>query len=542
MNKKRTSRSWNKSTHRFWQEDLGWFLVLALLGAVASHLNIQIPYTGAFIEGRWLFGYMGFVLLQRWWVALLLACVLSVTLIYQFSVATIFIGNMLYAFPIFLVIRFVHPRLLARLRNIAAYGAAWFLLILLCYQAFTTPAVWGILAFLQNEPVIAGIIQGWREQPYLFESLLVGLISALGLMVVRVHRDLRASQRELATTLYSIGDAVIATDTTGCVQRMNVLAETLTGWTEAEALEQPLENVFRIVNEQTRRPVSHPVERVLTEGIVVGLSNHTLLIARDGAEYPIADSGAPIRDGYDGITGVVLVFRDQTEERAFQKKLKQQNTQLQAALSEKETLLRELYHRTKNNMQVIASILTLQAAQVDDPQIKKFVQDTENKIYAMALVHEKLYQSKDLSRIDMNSYLTELAELIVENYTVVIGNQIKINYNIQDVSMLIDTAIPSGLIVNELLTNALKYAFPDGYEGEIELSLQQLPDDKIEIRVSDNGVGVNKNFDFFGQRTLGIQTVISLVTHQLQGSVEFKSDKGVTCIIRFRDDLYRSRV
>lgn len=213
-----------------WQGDLWCFLLLAAAGAAASHINIKIPYTGVFIEGRWIFGYMGFALLRRWWMAFLLACVLSVALIYQFSMTTIFIGNMLYAFPIFLVIRFVHPRMLARVRHVVWYGAAWLLLILLCYQVFTTPVNWGVLAFLYGDPIGLTILQGWREQPFLFESLLVGLISALGMMVIRVNAELRANQRELATTLYSIGDGVIATDQSGQVRRMNPVAEQLTGY------------------------------------------------------------------------------------------------------------------------------------------------------------------------------------------------------------------------------------------------------------------------------------------------------------------------
>ncbi|MBD3324535.1 hypothetical protein GF339_08115, partial [candidate division KSB3 bacterium] len=112
-----------------WQGELLKFTLLAIGGTAASYLTINIPHTDAFIEGRWIFGYMGFVLLSHWWMALLLACILSVTLIHQFSIATIFFGNMLYAFPIFVVLRSVHTRFLDRLRNPVWYGAAWFLLL-----------------------------------------------------------------------------------------------------------------------------------------------------------------------------------------------------------------------------------------------------------------------------------------------------------------------------------------------------------------------------------------------------------------------------
>jgi PAS domain S-box-containing protein len=131
----------------------------------------------------------------------------------------------------------------------------------------------------------------------------------------RARELLGAEKERLAVTLRSIGDAVIATDEAARVTLLNDVAEALTGWKAAEAMGKPLHEVFRIVNEETRRPAANPVERVLREGVVVGLANHTSLIARDGTERPIADSGAPIRDAAGRITGVVLVFRDQTEER-----------------------------------------------------------------------------------------------------------------------------------------------------------------------------------------------------------------------------------
>ncbi|MEJ5352720.1 MAG: PAS domain S-box protein [Melioribacteraceae bacterium] len=138
-----------------------------------------------------------------------------------------------------------------------------------------------------------------------------------------MEESLRLRESQLRTTLYSIGDAVIAVDTEGQVMIMNPVAEQLTGWTEQEAKGKPLEDVFNIINEETRNKVENPVRRVLREGIVVGLANHTVLISRDGKEFPIADSGAPIFDDNRNIVGVVLVFRDQTEERKFQKAIQE---------------------------------------------------------------------------------------------------------------------------------------------------------------------------------------------------------------------------
>lgn len=158
----------------------------------------------------------------------------------------------------------------------------------------------------------------------------------------RAEREHRQSQEKYRTILYSIGDAVITTDTGALVQQMNPVAERLTGWPEAEAVGKPLDDVFQIVNEVSRDLLENPVQRVLQEGAVVGLANHTLLVDRNGAERPIADSGAPIRDENGTISGVVLVFRDQTLDRMAQQ-----------ALQESEERYRTLFERARDSIMII---------------------------------------------------------------------------------------------------------------------------------------------------------------------------------------------
>ncbi|MFZ5907421.1 MAG: PAS domain S-box protein [Nitrospirota bacterium] len=138
------------------------------------------------------------------------------------------------------------------------------------------------------------------------------------------EKNLRETQEEFRTTLYSIGDAVITTDTSGKVRHMNKVAEELTGWKEADAQGRPLEEIFHIINEDTRAPVENPVQRVLREGVVIGLANHTLLVAKEGGEIPVSDSASPIRDKSGSVIGVVLVFRDQTLERTAEKALQRE--------------------------------------------------------------------------------------------------------------------------------------------------------------------------------------------------------------------------
>jgi diguanylate cyclase (GGDEF)-like protein/PAS domain S-box-containing protein len=155
------------------------------------------------------------------------------------------------------------------------------------------------------------------------------------------QRALAASEQNLAVTLHSIGDGVLVTDTRSRIRRMNPVAEQLTGWSQAEALGRPIETVFRIVHETTREPAEIPVGRALASGEIQGLANHTVLLARDGREIPIADSAAPIRDAKDEIEGVVLVFRDVSTERQAQRLVEQQNELLNQRVLERTSQLRE---------------------------------------------------------------------------------------------------------------------------------------------------------------------------------------------------------
>jgi PAS domain S-box-containing protein len=316
----------------WWQSESVRFVALAVLGTAASYVSVNIPYTDVYIEGRWIFGTMGFALLNHWWTALLLACILSIVRFKKVSIWTAFFGNMLYALPSLIFIRLIHKRVLDRLCSPVGYGVAWLLMILFGYQLFT-PVVWVFMAFLEDASVWTAAFKALREQPFLVESLLVGVISALAMTVVRSNDALRASRRELATTLYSIGDGVIATDAEGRIERMNPVAERLTGWCEAEAIGEPLEAVLRVLDEETREPVEVSVIRMLNVGDASGLDGPMLLIARDGTERVIADSVAPIRDEHSIASGVVLVFRDQTYERAVQRALQESHEQMAQILT-----------------------------------------------------------------------------------------------------------------------------------------------------------------------------------------------------------------
>jgi len=214
---------------------------------------------------------------------------------------------------------------------------------------------------------------------------------------------------------------------------------------------------------------------------------------------------------------------------------------LKSALKEKEVLLRELYHRTKNNMQVVNSLLGLRKESAQDDSVKMILQDMRNRVAAIALVHQKLYQSKDLSNIDLKEYLKDLINLLITSYSYTNDN-IKLKLDMENISVLIDIAVPLGLIVNEIISNSFKHAFPDGMEGEISVFLHRHQDESIELKISDNGVGIPEGMDILNNETLGAQLLNSIVESQLGGTINMETQNGVTCTIRFNDLLYEERV
>lgn len=230
----------------------------------------------------------------------------------------------------------------------------------------------------------------------------------------------------------------------------------------------------------------------------------------------------------------VVILRDITERNRVEELVR-------SSLGEKEILLRELYHRTKNNMQVIISMLELQAAFSEDPAVTTLFQEMENRISTMALVHQMLYQTKDLSRVNLRHYIQELMNLLLSGYGLA-EKRIQIELQVEEVLVAIDTAIPCGLVLNELITNTVKYAFPNGRPGTLRVALHRTESQVLELVFADDGVGVPKNFDFRQQGSLGMQTILALVEHQMHGQVEFDGSAGVAWRFTFREDLYPLRV
>lgn len=208
--------------------------------------------------------------------------------------------------------------------------------------------------------------------------------------------------------------------------------------------------------------------------------------------------------------------------------------QIQASLEEKEVLLKEIHHRVKNNLQVVCSLLYLQSRSIKDKETLEMFQDGQNRVHSMSLVHERLYQSQDLARVDFAEYVRDLTSHLFRSYGGD-SNCIKAEINVDGVLLGVDTAIPCGLILNELVSNSLKHAFLDGRGGEIHIEFRSDDDSQFRLVVSDNGVGLPEDLDFRDAESLGLQLVNTLVD-QLEGTIELDGSGGTAFKITFTEE------
>lgn len=211
--------------------------------------------------------------------------------------------------------------------------------------------------------------------------------------------------------------------------------------------------------------------------------------------------------------------------------LRHLNEKLQSSVQEKETLLKELHHRVKNNLQVIASLLRLQSSYVQNPQDRELFKDSENRVRSMSLIHEKLYRSQEMGEVDAQDYIYTVVNNLVSSYGIS-SERIKIDFSLQSIALDVDTAIPCGLIVNELVSNCFKYAFLGRSTGTIEVYFIQESPRKIRFGVEDNGRGLPKDFDLEQINSLGLQLVQNLV-EQLEGDLNIIGNQGTQIQVTF---------
>ena len=208
------------------------------------------------------------------------------------------------------------------------------------------------------------------------------------------------------------------------------------------------------------------------------------------------------------------------------------------SLEEKNVLLREIHHRVKNNMQIISSLLSLQSSTIKNPEMRDIFMESQNRVKSMSMIHEQLYQTDDIAKIDFKIYVNGLIKSLFQIYSFGL-KRIEWNVNIEDVKLDIETAIPCGLIINELVSNSLKHAFKEAHDGKITVNMRKNKN-LITMEVSDNGIGLPANFEVEKASTLGLKLVTTLVD-QLEGNMVIDRSKGTSFKITFKEINYKKR-
>ncbi|MDI6644207.1 MAG: PAS domain S-box protein [Methanobacteriaceae archaeon] len=281
-------------------------------------------------------------------------------------------------------------------------------------------------------------------------------------------------------------------------------------------------NVFELLPPEQARKY-HEKDRELLEN--PGKQEYEALVKyADGREHVVIINKATYNDLEGNLAGIIGVMTDITERKNFEDKLK-------SIIKEKDSLIREIHHRVKNNMQIISSLLSLQMEYVDDFKSYELFQESRNRVKSMAMIHEKLYMTDELSQIDMHKFIEGLIYELSSIYGA--NTQINKKISVDNIYIDISTAVPCAIILNELITNSIKHAFPHGRAGELEVSFKKVNDD-IELIVSDNGVGFPEDMDFKKPKTLGLQLVNSIV-NQINGRIELDKNNGSSIKITFKN-------
>ena len=355
-------------------------------------------------------------------------------------------------------------------------------------------------------------VQGWRLSRggvrFVAHVVITPIVDKSGVLrgFAKVTRDIsmhHAAEQRFRQVVESAPSAMVMINSQGVIEMVNTQAERIFGYARAELLGQQVELLLpaplRLHHPQLREaffaaPLSRPM----------GAGRDLFAQRKDGSKFPVEIGLNPIET--DEGTKVLSAIVDISD-----RKLKEQK--IQAALEEKNVLLGEIHHRVKNNLQIVHSLLDLQSSRISDPVALEMLRDSQNRIRSMALIHQSLYLSNDFAKVNLGKVLEALIPTLMESYSVN-HSRIRYDFAVADVLLSINQAIPCGLIINELISNALKHAFPDERCGTLLIQLTLQPEDNILLSVSDDGVGISPTVDLKKTDTLGFQ-LVHLLADQL---------------------------
>ena len=323
--------------------------------------------------------------------------------------------------------------------------------------------------------------------------------------------------------------ALVPVDIQAKISGWNSGAERTFGYTEKEIVGQPV-NVFFTPEDRDKGESEKDLSRALAEGRA---EDDRWMVRRDGSRFWARWITTPMYDSSGSLRGFAKVLRDETER-------KQADDLILKSLREKDLLLREIHHRVKNNLNVISSLLSLQAGQAQDSEVQRLFDELQDRVRSIATLHETLYGSRDLANIDFGPYMQQLVHDLVEFYGITPA-RIQVNVEAEKVVLSIEQALPLGLIVNELVSNALKHAFPGGRHGVIRVHFRYsggicngpaVDGSRCELRVEDNGSGISNADGLWERQSMGLK-LVRLLADQLQGQVCFDQSEGVKFVVRF---------
>lgn len=341
----------------------------------------------------------------------------------------------------------------------------------------------------------------------------------------RAEEELQRSEEKYRSIVELAPDGIITVDRKGIITSVNTPFCKRTGYSKEDLIGK---HISKIPTARIKDiPKYIKTFNALLRGRIPEPFNFQW-IRKDGAVY-WDEVRVSIMKKDDKTTGFQAITRDISQRKKVEKALR-------ISLKEKEALIKEVHHRVKNNLQIISSLLNLQAGYIHDEHYKKLFQESQNRIKSMVLVHEKLYQSKDLTAINLRDYINGLLKYLCHSYGIE-SNRIVIKTDIEDITMNIDIAIPCGLIITELVSNSLTHAFVEPYRrsrAKITIKIHLDRKDKAALIVSDNGIGFPDGLDFKKTESLGMQLVCAL-TEQLSGDMKLNRDKGTTFTITFKN-------
>lgn len=394
---------------------------------------------------------------------------------------------------------------------------------------------------------------------------LFSLLVAYSMMKYKLMKLTTAETADIV--LDTMADSLIVVDDNGLIVNFNKSTLDLLSYRRNELVNSSLEKIVKFTELNQKKD-----KKIFESNIFNGLATNGSIkdtevdfVNKQGNSIPMNVSSSLIYDRHKCPAGVVIVARDLTETKKLinaleeaknkledkvkerTKELTKTNKELQTeikerekaeekiktSLKEKELLLKEIHHRVKNNLQIISSLLDLQAGNFKNNDIPELFKESQNRIKSMSLIHEQLYQSKDLANINFDDYIRNLIANLSRSYGIS-SNNVLFKINVKDATLDINKAIPCGLIISELVTNSLKHGFPDGKKGEINIDFHLDKNNNYSLIISDNGVGISKDFSFQTTKSLGLR-LVSMLTQQLKGTIELDRNQGTKIKIIFPD-------